>query len=164
VRLDVFERSLQKAGAWLDDLMARLEWDDRHQTYEAFGVVLHTFRDRLPLAQAVSLGAQLPLLLRGLYYQGWDVSSGPQKYRHVQDLLSRIRGGLLEHRLEFVPEERLVQAVLDLLRAHVSPGEIQGIRRALPPEIRSLFDAGGATPEDEKRWFPKERPWDRFLT
>jgi uncharacterized protein (DUF2267 family) len=143
--------------------MDRLDWDDQHQTYEALGVVMQTLRDRLPIAVVVSLGAQLPLLIRGLYYQNWELPAAPEKYRHVQDLLSRVRGGLLEHRLDFVPEERLVQAVIDLLRTHVSLGELNEVRRALPPQLRSLFDATGA-PESSNRWLPRERAWDKFLT
>jgi uncharacterized protein (DUF2267 family) len=159
--LDVFERSLQKAGPWLDDLVAKLGWDDRHRAYEALGVVLHVFRDRLPLRECVSLGAPLPLLLRGLYYQNWDLSEFPQKYRHAREFLSRVRGGLLAHRLEDVPEERVVQAVAEVLTERLSPGDLEAIRRALPPEIRDFFEIGSST-ETGRRWLNEERAWDKF--
>jgi uncharacterized protein (DUF2267 family) len=160
-RLDVFERSLQKAAAWLDELMTRLDWEDRHQTYEALGVVLHALRDRLPLRVAVSLGAQLPLLLRGLYYQNWEAPGVPEKYRHVRDFLGRVRAGLREHRLDVLPEDRLVRGVLELLRSHLSLGELNEVRRALPPDLRSLFDATGSP--KSATWLPEERAWDKFL-
>jgi len=160
-RLDVFERSRQKAAPWLDELMGKLGWDDRHRTYEALGVVLHAFRDRLPLQECVSLGAQLPLLLRGLYYQNWDLSEYPRKYRHAREFLSRVRGGLLAHRLEDAPEERVVEAVTELLMERLSSGELETVRRALPPEIRSFFEIGG-TSETSGRWLNEERAWDKF--
>jgi uncharacterized protein (DUF2267 family) len=159
----VFERSVQKASAWLDDLMGRLGWDDRHQTYEALGVVLRAFRDRLPLPVTVSLGAQLPLLLRGLYYQNWELAGTPEQYRHAREFLSRVRGGLLQHRLDDVPEERLVQGVIELLRSRLSLGELNEVRRSLPPDLRSLFDVT-ASSEPADRWLPEERAWDKFLT
>jgi len=30
-----------------------------------------TLRDRLTVDEAVNLGAQLPMLVRGFYYEGW---------------------------------------------------------------------------------------------
>src|SRR5258706_15480363 len=87
MKLDVFERAVQKAQGWLKDLQAELGWGDRHQTYEALGIVLQVLRNRLPVQEAVNLGAQLPLLLRGLYFQSWDVSKNPEKYRHADEFL-----------------------------------------------------------------------------
>lgn len=165
-RLDVFERAVQKADRWIDDLKDALGWHNRHHTVEALGVVLHVLRDRLPVQEAVDLGAQLPLLLRGLYYQNWDVSVNPEKYRHAKDFLEHIRAGLLKHRLEPVAEERLVDAVTRVLSDRISEGELAGIRRALPPEIRSFFGAVGqpdsAGKEPMKRWYNEERAWDKF--
>ena len=160
-RLDVFERSLQKAGAWLDEPMARLAWEDRHQTWEALGVVLQVLRDRLPLKESVRLADRLPLLLRGLYYQNWSVSGVPENYRHAREFLSRVRGGLLDHRLKFIPEERLVMGVCNLLQARLGYSELRGIRRVLPPELRDFFAARGSEDSGE-RWLPEDFPWDQY--
>ncbi len=141
--LDVFERSQQKTGAWLDDLLVRLEWDDRHQAYEALGVVLHALRDRLPLAACVNLGAQLPLLLRGLYYQNWSVSEPPAPVDRHRDFLTQVRLGLLAHHLDLVSEERLVGEVAALLRSRLPLGELAALGRALPPRIRGLLGLPG---------------------
>jgi uncharacterized protein (DUF2267 family) len=140
-RIDVFERAVQKADQWIDDLMDRMGWDDRHQTYEAMGAVLHVLRDRLPVNEAVDLGAQLPLLLRGLFYQNWNVSVNPEKYRHADEFLRHVRAALLDLRLEFIPEETLIEGVAGLLGDRLSEGEMAGIRRALPSEIRGFFSA-----------------------
>jgi len=140
-RIDVFERAVQKADVWIDDLMARLRWDDRHQAYEALGAVLHVLRDRMPVGEAVDLGAQLPLLLRGLFYQNWDVSVSPEKYRRADEFLAHVRAALLDLRLEFIPEEDLVEAVAGLLADRMSKGELESVRRVLPGEIRGFFSA-----------------------
>jgi len=138
-RMDVFERALQKADHWIDDLLERLGWDDRHQGYEALGAVLHVLRDRLPVGEAVDLGAQLPLLLRGMFYQDWDVSVSPERYRHADEFMAHIRAALLELRLEFVPEKDLVEAVAGMLANRLPKGELNSIRRVLPSEIRAFF-------------------------
>jgi uncharacterized protein (DUF2267 family) len=163
-RLDVFERSIQKAGRWIDDLERYMGWENPHQTYEALGVVLHVLRDRIPVHQAVALGAQLPLLLRGLYFQNWDVSRSPGKYRHARDFLAHVREGLIEHRLEFVPEERLVEGVVAVISQRISEGEYASLRRALPAEIRRYFGEVSTSPSrhHRKRWINEERAWDKF--
>jgi uncharacterized protein (DUF2267 family) len=161
-RLDVFERAIQKADPWIDDLREELGWDNRHQAYEALGVVLHVLRDRLPVPEAVALGAQLPLLLRGLYYQNWDVSVNPEKYRHGSEFLRHVRGALLDHRMGFVPEERLVEAVAGVLFDRLSEGEFASVRRCLPSEIRAFFGAPGRPDARARRRFDEERAWDKF--
>ncbi|HVE42298.1 MAG TPA: DUF2267 domain-containing protein [Planctomycetota bacterium] len=160
--MDVFERSIQKAGRWIDDLERYMGWENPHQTYEALGVVLHVLRDRIPVHQAVAFGAQLPLLLRGLYFQNWDVSKNPEKYRHARDFLAHVRDGLAEHRLEFVPEERLVEGVVAVISQRISEGEYASLRRSLPAEVRRYFGEVSIAPQPRKRWITEERAWDKF--
>ena len=65
---DIFSNTIQKTDVWLNDLMSELDWEDRpHKTYMALRTVLHALRDRLPVEEAVQLGAQLPMLIRGFY-------------------------------------------------------------------------------------------------
>ena len=48
---------------------------DRRSAYRALRSVLHVLRDRLTPEQAVHLGAQLPLLVRGIFYDGWRIAA-----------------------------------------------------------------------------------------
>jgi len=68
--LDVFDRTVQAANLWLKELMDALGWDDRYQAYEGLRTTLHALRDRLTLEEMAQLGAQVPLLIRGVYYEG----------------------------------------------------------------------------------------------
>ena len=70
--LDVFDKTVQESNLWLKDLMERLGTYDRHHAYSTLRAVLHGLRDRIGPESAAHLGAQLPMLLRGLYYEGWD--------------------------------------------------------------------------------------------
>ena len=65
------ERTVHATNNWLEELKEELRLQDRQQAYHLLRVVLHTLRDRLTVAEAVDLGAQLPMLIRGLYYEGW---------------------------------------------------------------------------------------------
>ena len=159
--LDVFDRASQRAIGWLDDLQERMDWDNRHRAYEALGIVLHVLRDRLPIEEATDLGAQLPLLIRGLYYQNWEPSVNPERYRRAEDFFARVRERLAAHRMEGVPVLRLVESVADLLADHITEGELSDVRHALPSPIRALFSLEGRADETPP-WRQEQRAWDKY--
>jgi uncharacterized protein (DUF2267 family) len=79
---DIFARSIQKTDIWLKQAALELKWRDRHKTYIALRAVLHALRDRVTNREAVQLGAQLPTVIRGIYYEGWTL---PDKSRRVSE-------------------------------------------------------------------------------
>ena len=89
--LDVFDTTVQESNLWLKDVMERIGTDDRHRAYSTLRAVLHALRDRLGPANASHLGAQLPMLLRGLYYEGWHMTGTPSKERHEIEFLGTLR-------------------------------------------------------------------------
>ena len=89
--LDVFDRTLHKTNAWLSDLMEALGRQDRHAAYLALRTTLHALRDRLTVEEVAQLGAQLPMLVRGFYYEGWDPTGTPLRVRHKEEFLARIQ-------------------------------------------------------------------------
>src|SRR3974377_1657007 len=60
---------------WIDDFVQRLGWRNRTRAYSALIASLHALRDCLRQSAAIYLGAQLPALPRGLYYEGWHPAS-----------------------------------------------------------------------------------------
>ena len=68
--IDAFDNTLQLTNLWLQDLMTRLGTGDRHLAYLALRTTRHALRDRLAVDEAALLGAQLPMLVRRLYYEG----------------------------------------------------------------------------------------------
>ena len=133
-----FDATIQKTNRWLHDLMDELEWNDKEGCYHALREVLHGLRDRLSVAEAVDLGAQLPMLIRGFYYEGWKPSEVPIRVRNKDDFLNHIREGYRND--EWVDIERLTRAVFHVMSKHVTSGEIEDIRRCLPEGLRELLD------------------------
>jgi uncharacterized protein (DUF2267 family) len=134
-----FEATYQTTNAWLNELMEELGWKDRHRTYQALRTVLHTLRDRLTVAEVADLAAQLPMLLRGLFYEGWKPNGKPVKGRRKEDFLAHIAAVLRDP--EVFPEE-VAWAVFKILQAKVSAGELEDIKGILPREIRTLWPEG----------------------
>jgi uncharacterized protein (DUF2267 family) len=134
--LDAFEHSLQRTNVWLKDLMARLDTDDRHVAYLALRATLHALRDRLTVDEAAHLGAQLPMLVRGLYYEGWRPAGKPLKEHSRDAFLAHVEG---EARNPNFQAEPAVRAVFGLLAERVSAGEIEDVKSSLPRPIRDFW-------------------------
>jgi uncharacterized protein (DUF2267 family) len=135
--LDVFETTVQKTNRWLNELMLILAWNDKHKTYLALRAVLHALRDRLTVEEVAQLGSQLPMLIRGFYYEGWDPTGKPSKLRHKEQFLAWIEEELSDD--ERGNAERIARAVFALLAKCISKGEIDDVRATLPIEIRDLW-------------------------
>lgn len=134
--LDAFDRAVHKAHEWLQDLMMELNWDDRHRAYLALRAVLQTLRDRLSVNDAVALGAQLPLLIRGFYYDGWQPAGKPLKERRREEFLAHIVDQFPQGNID---PEQTVRAVFKLLTHRLPRGEIDAIIGQMPKEIRDLW-------------------------
>ena len=141
ITLSVFQNTLQKSEAWLNEIMTSLEWEDQKQAYKALRAVLHALRDRLTVAEATDLAAQLPMLLRGLYFEGWNPAGKPNRIRTVDEFVADVDTHLptscSDH---YVESEDIARAVLKVMTKHVSRGEIEDIVHCLPKPIRELFD------------------------
>ena len=85
------ETTLHTTDLWLRDLMEDLGWQDRGRAYRALQVVLHALRDRLPVEAVAALGAQLPLLVRGIYYEGWRPGGKPLREIEKEDFFATSR-------------------------------------------------------------------------
>ncbi|MGC2199556.1 MAG: DUF2267 domain-containing protein [Stellaceae bacterium] len=134
----VLDSTIQKTHEWLNDITDGLGFPNQRAAFAALRAVLHTLRDRLPLENAVHLGAQLPMVIRGLYYEGWNPVREPSRIRHQQEFFDLVTAELKEHP-ELRNAARVTPIVLGVLVKHVSPGETEKIRSALPEEIRELF-------------------------
>jgi uncharacterized protein (DUF2267 family) len=135
-----FDAAIQKTNVWLKDLMALMRWEDRHRAYFALRTVLHALRDHLPVESVVALGAQLPMLVRGFYYDGWRPAGKPLKDRRRDAFLQHLTDQFGDRNVD---SEEAVRAVLRVLNKHLSEGEIAGVRHCLPAELRLLWPTNG---------------------
>jgi uncharacterized protein (DUF2267 family) len=136
--LEIFDASLQKTQVWLNDLMSELDWEEKPQkACLALRTALHALRDRLTVEEAVHLGAQLPILIRGVYYEGWKLTGKPVKERHKSEFLDHIAKAFRDD--DRVDPEKVMRAVLKVLASHISTGESNNVKHLLPKSLQELW-------------------------
>jgi uncharacterized protein (DUF2267 family) len=135
--LSTFDETVQLSNQWLNELMRAVDWDDKYRAYRLLRATLHALRDRLPAREAVQSGAQLPMLIRGLYYDGWHLRDRPPSERTKGAFLGHIEAAFKQD--PNTDTEGLVREVFKLLARRISPGEIDDVKHLLPPEVRALW-------------------------
>lgn len=139
VGLNSLDHSVQITYEWVNELDDALGWGNRHRSYRLLAAVLQTLRDCLPLAQAAHLSAQLPLILRGVYFEHWR-PAGEHPHRWDLDrFFAAIDAFFSRDPIEDVADA--VAEVLRVLENRISEGEIDKVINCLPGEIRALWPA-----------------------
>jgi uncharacterized protein (DUF2267 family) len=119
--------------------MQELNWTDRKKTYLALRSALHALRDHMPVDEAVFLGEQLPMLLRGSYYEHWQSRETPEKLNSRADFLSTLSTYLSRDGESTAVAEALMRAVFRFLERKAADGEIEDVRNIIPRMLDDLW-------------------------
>ena len=140
--LDIIDRSVEKAHIWINDLAEELETEDIHEAYRVLRAFLHALRDHLSVDEAAQLAAQLPIFVRGVFYEGWDPSGTPE---HARDVDSFLRGIATEARLAGETQASFAATAANrVLARHISSGESESVLQHLPKHLRELLEANAS--------------------
>ena len=145
--LEVFDRTLETTHIWLNEICADIG-PDKQVAWKVLSTVLHKLRDRLSINLAAHLGAQLPLLVRGVYYDQFEPGKLPSECRSRDEFIAEVAEWLSDTRP--VDPEKAIRSVFRLLSRHISEGQVKKVRDALPKSIRQMWEtaddrtAGGA--------------------
>ena len=135
--VDVIDRSVEQAHVWVNDVADEFGTEDHQLAYRILRAFLHAVRDRITAVESAQLAAQLPTLIRGIYYEGWRPGTTPLRYHDRETFLRKIADeALLAGSTE---ASYAVSAAAAVLRRHVSEGEIDDVLAILPAEIRQLL-------------------------
>jgi uncharacterized protein (DUF2267 family) len=135
-RHHVVDRAVDSANTWIHDVEQAWGVDDRDRAVAALRAVLHVLRDRLPIDEMAHFSAQLPVLVRGLFFENWQPAHQPA-HLHRDDVLLRIarEAGLL-----FLDEAQTAcRAVASVLWDHTGEGTMTHVVEVLPKDLVDLF-------------------------
>lgn len=137
--LEVFDSTLQQTNEWLKEIAEELHTDNRQTAYLVLRGTLHALRDNLVVEEATDLAAQLPMLVRGIYYEGWNPAKTPVRDRDRDAFLERVGAAFERAQPQGIYPEPAARAVFKVLSNHVSGGEIDQVRNVLHKDIRELW-------------------------
>ena len=95
--LEVFDRTLETTHIWLNEICNDIG-PDKQVAWKVLSTVLHKLRDRLTLNLAAHLGAQLPLLVRGVYYDQFEPGKMPSECRSRDEFVAEVAEWLSDTR------------------------------------------------------------------
>jgi uncharacterized protein (DUF2267 family) len=134
--LEVFDKSIQTTNIWLDEIMAEIG-PDRQIAWHVLSVVLRTLRDRIPLGLAAHFGSQLPLVVRGTFYDQYSPFVEPLKLRTQDEFCAYVEDRIRDIRP--VNPRNAIIAVFNVLSRHIPRGQSEKVRDALPDEVKVLW-------------------------
>jgi uncharacterized protein (DUF2267 family) len=137
--LEVIDQIVHLTHEWINELAGRLDWSSKRSALRLLRVILHRIRDHLLVDEVAQLSAQLPVMIRGVFFESWVPKDTPIKERHGEDFIAYIR-----HQMGDTAEYRGqddIKCVFDLLNARISRGEVEDIRANLPQDLRDLWPA-----------------------
>jgi uncharacterized protein (DUF2267 family) len=134
--LEVFDKTLHTTNLWLDEINAEIG-PDRHLAWHVLGAVLRSIRDEMQVEQSAHFGAQLPLLIRGAYYDQYRPAAQPAAARSHDDFIARIQQDMDGSRP--VNVQQAATAVMRTLNRHVTQGQVRKVRDSLPKGVRAMW-------------------------
>jgi uncharacterized protein (DUF2267 family) len=134
--LEVFDRTLHTTNLWLDEINAEIG-PDRHLAWHVLGAVLRSIRDEMQVEQSAHFAAQLPLLVRGAYFDQYRPAVQPASDRSQEQFMARIQRDLDGSRP--VNAEQAAAVVMRTLNRHITEGQVKKVRDSLPKGVRAMW-------------------------
>jgi uncharacterized protein (DUF2267 family) len=134
--LEVFDRTLHTTNLWLDEINAEIG-PDRHLAWHVLGAVLRSIRDEMQVEQSAHFAAQLPLLIRGAYFDQYRPAAQPAQARSQEDFIARIQHEMDGSRP--VNVQHAAAVVMRTLNRHVTEGQVKKVRDSLPKGVRAIW-------------------------
>jgi uncharacterized protein (DUF2267 family) len=136
--MEVLDHTVQLTHEWINELDKKLGWNNRNRAFRLLRVTLQTLRDCLPIEEQADVAAQLPILLRGVFYEHWRPGAERKRY-DLAAFLGRIYDAFPSDPL--TDAEGAIMICFDLLSRKIARGEVAQARQSLPAALRALWPA-----------------------
>lgn len=133
--IDIVNHNIKTINTWLKDISEELGGIGEEAAWGHLKAVLQTVRDRITVDEAADFAAQLPMIVRGLYFEGWRPAETPHKWRDRQEYLDAFT-----HKLENAGSgEEILKAVLRVLDRHLDSNELIRVKEMHPKDVWDLW-------------------------
>lgn len=129
--------SMELTQHWITELDDMIGWEDKDRSFRVLRATLHELRDILSVEEAAQLSAQMPLIIKGLFFEEWNPGKAAKTDRHSEAFVARVKDGIANQNIG--KPEKLVTAVFTLLNCKISAGEIKDVRSNLREHLQHLW-------------------------
>lgn len=133
--IDIVDHNVKTINTWLKDISDELDGIGEQEAWSRLKAALQTVRDRITVNEAADFSAQLPMIVRGLYFEGWHPAETPHKWRDRADYLDAF-----SRKLDGDGDaEQTLKAVLRVLDRHLDSNELKRVKEMHPKEVWDLW-------------------------
>lgn len=134
------DRAIQTTILWLNDIQEELNWDSRDNVYKATKAVLQSIRDRLSFEEVVHFSSNLPLVMKGMMMDGYDIRDKPLNIRSLDEFFETVQQNYDGQRRDIVNAGEASRAVMKVLKNKMG-GEVIKAGASMPGAIKKLFES-----------------------
>ena len=140
---NTFEKHLQEASGFFKNLATQLGTpDDIDHAVRVLKGVFRALRRRIIPDDSLHIVSHLPLVLKGMYVDGWTINEPLSEAQTLDEFLFDIRNNTeRKANADFASDElarKKITAVLNALKQFISNGEMRHVRDELPREIAQM--------------------------
>jgi uncharacterized protein (DUF2267 family) len=139
-----FNKFVEKGNQFINEVALELGHpEEKGRACRIMKAVLHTLRDKIPPQESLQLMAQLPMFIKAVYVDHWKWNTPTSKIRSIDDFIWAVEHeeGLIGY-ADFKSSEhteKAIRAVFNVLKRHVSEGEMIDVMKTLPEKMRPLM-------------------------
>ena len=143
----VFARTTHKSQLWINEMQKELKWLNGDSLYHLLRAVLQSLRDQMSVHEAAHFSAQLPLILRGAFYEGWNPHTEQLRGVTKDDFIAAVKGRLGQAGMPKFELEDGVLTALNVIKNHISAGEMEDLVSQVEPSLKTFIKRKSSQPE-----------------
>jgi uncharacterized protein (DUF2267 family) len=139
------QKYAEEANSFFKEVAQELQIpEDTELAARVTTAVFHTLRERITVEESMHLISNLPMILKGIYVDGWKIMKHVYNADTLEEFLNEVRQHAPrtgDH--DFGGKQMAkdtVKAVISVLRRYLDEGEIRHIQEQLPEGVAALFD------------------------
>lgn len=138
-----FEQYAQEGNVFLKKVAEQLNRpEDRQHAFRVVQAVFQALRDRITVEESMHLISELPMVLKAVYVNGWNINKERQESSTLAEFLQEILANSSAPGRDFGSDPKdEAAAVFRVIKAYISPGEYAHVKGQLTPEIADLLEA-----------------------
>ncbi len=139
-----FNQYAKEANTFLKEYAKEMNLEDNlDKAGRILSSILHGLREIISVEESLQLVAQLPMFLKAVYVNGWNIKAKRDKIKHMEQFIDLVRSydgvtSIYDFESNEIAEH-YIQTTFFVLCKYVSPGEMQDIRDELPKNLKDMI-------------------------